>query len=103
MVRSLVLRSCQPSPTPLIVNQPGDLVAVQHTSGRREGLVVGSHIDYAVRALPRTPAPPVPAADVWCMIVPYNFSRSRCLRAFRAGKSSRSSSTPERSTTRGTF
>lgn len=27
----------------------GDIVAVQHPGGRREGLVVGSHIDYAGR------------------------------------------------------
>lgn len=31
---------------------PGDLVAVRHgIKGRQEGLVVGSHIDYAVRVL----------------------------------------------------
>ena len=29
--------------------QPGDIVAVNHGAyGRKEGLVVGSHIDYAV-------------------------------------------------------
>ena len=34
--------------------QPGDIVAVNHGAyGRREGLVIGSHIDYAVcRLLP---------------------------------------------------
>ncbi|KAF7353356.1 hypothetical protein MSAN_01524000 [Mycena sanguinolenta] len=32
---------------------PGDFVAVSHGAyGRREGLVVGSHIDYAVRHIP---------------------------------------------------
>ncbi|TCD61364.1 hypothetical protein EIP91_008554 [Steccherinum ochraceum] len=31
---------------------PGDIVAVQHAySGRREGLVIGSHIDYAGRQI----------------------------------------------------
>jgi hypothetical protein len=31
--------------------QPGDIVAVRHgVYGRKEGLVVGSHIDYTVRA-----------------------------------------------------
>jgi hypothetical protein len=35
------------------VAQPGDIVALNHGNyGRTEGLVVGSHIDYAVRALP---------------------------------------------------
>ena len=74
--------------------QPGDIVAVSHQSGRREGLVVGSHIDYAVRPI-SLPFPPhrvrgaafVGAADVVSVL--------------RAAKSSRSSSTPERSTTRG--
>jgi hypothetical protein len=32
--------------------QPGDIVAVRHgLKGRQEGLVIGSHYDYAVRAL----------------------------------------------------
>jgi hypothetical protein len=40
------------SPRPR-VSQPGDIVALNHGNyGRTEGLVVGSHIDYAVRALP---------------------------------------------------
>lgn len=31
--------------------QPGDIVAIKHgIYGRKEGLVIGSHIDYAVRA-----------------------------------------------------
>ncbi|KAK0447745.1 hypothetical protein EV421DRAFT_1787881 [Armillaria borealis] len=31
---------------------PGDIVAVQHAySGRREGLVIGSHLDYAGRQI----------------------------------------------------
>ncbi|KAK0491557.1 hypothetical protein IW261DRAFT_1438320 [Armillaria novae-zelandiae] len=31
---------------------PGDIVAVQHAySGRREGLVIGSHVDYAGRQI----------------------------------------------------
>lgn len=31
-------------------SQPGDIVTVKHGAyGRREGLVIGSHIDYAVR------------------------------------------------------
>jgi hypothetical protein len=31
--------------------QPGDIVAIRHgIYGRKEGLVIGSHIDYAVRA-----------------------------------------------------
>jgi hypothetical protein len=33
--------------------QPGDIVTVNHGAyGRREGLVIGSHVDYAVRRLP---------------------------------------------------
>ena len=33
--------------------QPGDIVAVRHgVKGRQEGLVIGSHIDYAVRVFP---------------------------------------------------
>lgn len=33
--------------------QPGDIVAVNHGAyGRKEGLVVGSHIDYAVSSVP---------------------------------------------------
>jgi hypothetical protein len=40
----------------IYTTQPGDIVAVQHGNyGRREGLVIGSHIDYAVRpAFPRS-------------------------------------------------
>lgn len=31
--------------------QPGDIVAIKHgIYGRKEGLVIGSHIDYAVSA-----------------------------------------------------
>jgi hypothetical protein len=44
------LRMYSPRPR---VSQPGDIVALNHGNyGRTEGLVVGSHIDYAVRALP---------------------------------------------------
>lgn len=32
--------------------QPGDIVAVNHgVYGRKEGLVVGSHVDYAVSTI----------------------------------------------------
>lgn len=35
----------------LCIAQPGDIVAIRHgIYGRKEGLVIGSHIDYAVRA-----------------------------------------------------
>jgi hypothetical protein len=45
---SLSLSLSSPSHT-----QPGDIVTVNHGNyGRREGLVIGSHIDYAVRPLP---------------------------------------------------
>ncbi|KAF8506063.1 hypothetical protein F5888DRAFT_499238 [Russula emetica] len=30
---------------------PGDIVTVNHGLGRREGLVIGSHIDYAGRQI----------------------------------------------------
>ena len=94
--------------------QPGDIVAVQHAHGRREGLVVGSHIDYAVRTVPRS-APHVPVSDVLRLMPPspppacrpppplLSYGLALVLRVFtyRAGKSSRSSSIPERSTTRG--
>lgn len=37
----------------LVFLQPGDIVAVNHGAyGRKEGLVIGSHIDYAVRSDP---------------------------------------------------
>jgi hypothetical protein len=37
--------------TILCNTQPGDIVAIKHgIYGRKEGLVIGSHIDYAVRA-----------------------------------------------------
>lgn len=37
--------------------QPGDIVSVNTPSGKREGLVLGSHVDYNVRARP------LPAVD----------------------------------------
>lgn len=58
----------------------GDIVAVNHgTYGRTEGLVIGSHVDYAV-----SPTSPLHARNV--------------LTYCRADKSSRSSSSPEKST-----
>jgi hypothetical protein len=41
----------------LTTTQPGDIVALQHGQyGRTEGLVVGSHVDYAVRPIPSFPS-----------------------------------------------
>ncbi|KAI0775874.1 hypothetical protein BD413DRAFT_610595 [Trametes elegans] len=45
---------------------PGDVVAVQHAiSGRREGLVVGSHIDYAGRQIVEVQLDPGEVYHAW--------------------------------------
>ncbi|KAI0371623.1 hypothetical protein BV20DRAFT_965358 [Pilatotrama ljubarskyi] len=45
---------------------PGDIVAVQHsTHGRREGLVIGSHIDYAGRQIVEVQLDPGEVYHAW--------------------------------------
>ncbi|KAI0650373.1 hypothetical protein C8Q79DRAFT_943353 [Trametes meyenii] len=45
---------------------PGDIVAVQHSiSGRREGLVVGSHVDYAGRQIVEVQLEPGEIYHAW--------------------------------------
>ncbi|TFY67900.1 hypothetical protein EVG20_g3764 [Dentipellis fragilis] len=66
---------------------PGDIVTVNHGAyGRKEGLVIGSHVDYAVRR---------PLHPTWGDL-------SNPQLAHRAVRSSRSSSSPARSTRHGT-
>ncbi|KAI0658538.1 hypothetical protein C8Q70DRAFT_1045543 [Cubamyces menziesii] len=44
---------------------PGDIVAVSHSQGRREGLVVGSHIDYAGRQIVEVQLEPGEIYHAW--------------------------------------
>ncbi|KAI0758077.1 hypothetical protein C8Q74DRAFT_1319934 [Fomes fomentarius] len=44
---------------------PGDIVAVQHSSGRKEGLVVGSHLDYAGRQIVEVQLEPGEIYHAW--------------------------------------
>ncbi|CDO69583.1 hypothetical protein BN946_scf184759.g23 [Trametes cinnabarina] len=44
---------------------PGDIVTVSHTQGRREGLVVGSHIDYAGRQIVEVQLEPGEIYHAW--------------------------------------
>ncbi|RPD66802.1 hypothetical protein L226DRAFT_565587 [Lentinus tigrinus ALCF2SS1-7] len=44
---------------------PGDIVAVQHATGKREGLVVGSHVDYAGRQIVEVQLEPGEIYHAW--------------------------------------
>ncbi|KAM5534437.1 hypothetical protein V8D89_011904, partial [Ganoderma adspersum] len=44
---------------------PGDIVAVSHQTGRREGLVVGSHVDYAGRQVVEVQLEPGEIYHAW--------------------------------------
>ncbi|EJF62255.1 hypothetical protein BD309DRAFT_988862 [Dichomitus squalens] len=44
---------------------PGDIVAVSHQSGRKEGLVIGSHIDYAGRQIVEVQLEPGEVYHAW--------------------------------------
>ncbi|CCM02324.1 uncharacterized protein FIBRA_04416 [Fibroporia radiculosa] len=44
---------------------PGDIVAVQHPSGRREGLVVGTRLDYAGRQVVEVQLEPGELYTAW--------------------------------------
>ncbi|KAH9927082.1 uncharacterized protein BXZ73DRAFT_102678 [Epithele typhae] len=49
---------------------PGDIVAVSHSGGRKEGLVVGSHIDYAGRQIVEVQMEPGEIYHAWYVPAP---------------------------------
>lgn len=81
---AVAVLSLTPLPSPYL--QPGDIVAVNNGGGRREGLVVGSHIDHLVRHDALLPAPKF-------------LLNQRVVSISRVVKSSRFSSNPRSSTT----
>ncbi|KAF5366515.1 hypothetical protein D9757_012177 [Collybiopsis confluens] len=49
---------------------PGDIVAVSHgIGGRREGLVIGSHVDYAGRQILEVQLDGADIYHAWCVIL----------------------------------